>query len=142
MKSKSKIKNKLFKTNDPSKLIKLQETSADDLNKIAESIGIDNLNVDWGSSYDPKMHDDIPSIWNIGDFGVGTHWVASYKGEYFDPFGLPPDVQFINHDWQSIQIQDPKKGYCGTYCILWLWYAIRGDEDEFFDKFTDLSQSH
>lgn len=137
---KSKRKNKLFKTEDPLELIRLQETSADDLLKISRSIGIDNLSVDWGSNYKPGVHDSIPCIWNIGDFGIGTHWVASYNRKYFDPFGLPPDVQFVELEWLPIQVQDPSKGFCGTYCLLWLWYTIRDDTESFFKQFLDHSR--
>ena len=46
-----------------SDLIRLGTTSDIDLRKIAKSLGIPNLRVDWGSAA-PKNFEDIPSIFN------------------------------------------------------------------------------
>ena len=120
-----------------SDLIRLGTTSDIDLRKIAKSLGIPNLRVDWGSAA-PKNFEDIPSIFNIGD-GVGTHWIATYGNNYFDPVGLPPDIQFLNYQWSPIQVQALESKFCGQYCLLWLYYAIRDDIPGFYAEFDMLN---
>jgi len=120
-----------------SDLIRLGTTSDIDLKKIAKSLGIPNLRVDWGSNA-PKNFEDIPSIFNIGS-AFGSHWVATYGNHYFDSTGLPPDVQFLNYQWSSIQVQSLKSKFCGQYCLLWLYYAIRDDIPSFYTEFDMLN---
>lgn len=67
----------------------------------------------------------------------GTHWVAIFldtdmRGEYFDPFGLPPLVAEFNlylaqncpngYTWsnQTIQNVSFNSTVCGQYCILFV----------------------
>lgn len=120
-----------------SDLIRLGTTSDIDLKKIAKSLGIPNLRVDWGSAA-PKNFEKIPSIFNIGD-GYGSHWIATYGNHYFDSTGLPPDIQFLNYQWSPIQVQYLKSKFCGQYCLLWLYYAIRDDIPSFYTEFDMLN---
>ena len=122
-----------------SDLIHLGTTSDNDLKKIALALGIPNLRVDWGSAA-PKNFESIPSIWNIGDQSIGTHWVASYGDKYFDPTGLPPDVQFTKYQWSPIQVQALESRFCGQYCLLWLYYAIRDNIPGFYAEFDMLNK--
>lgn len=65
----------------------------------------------------------------------GEHWVALHisengRGEYFDPFGLPPlhdeFVKFLNkyalNGWtyNNCQVQNLNSRMCGLYCILYI----------------------
>jgi hypothetical protein len=67
----------------------------------------------------------------------GTHWTAvyvekqgsKYEVSYFDSFGLPPpsDVQIWLYEYQpypysNIQIQNEQSGFCGDYCLYYLWF--------------------
>ena len=88
MKKINKLKN-LYKTNDISKLLRLGETTAEDLQKIGKAAGLEKLQVMWANDYD--INSPNPTILNIGDNGVGSHWIACYRGNYFDSFGMPPD---------------------------------------------------
>lgn len=139
---KSKIKY-LERPTQIKDLIRLGTTSDHDLKKIAEAIGINNLRVDWASNA-PSLQDSIknkqPAIWNIADNKIGTHWVASYGDQYFDPVGLAPDVQFTHYQWSPIQVQSYDSKYCGQYCLFWLWHAIRDDIPGFYNDFTALNK--
>lgn len=84
--------------------------------------------------------DDPPSKKSVGayivnledhDAGGGTHWccfvITDKSIVYFDPFGInaPSQLQhWFNkpYIWNSKQIQDVSRGYCGLYCVLFLKY--------------------
>jgi len=136
MRKKGKINNSiLFKPDKFKDLLKLEETSRDDLLKLASTMGL-NIKVDWASNYKKYSKSDALII-NIGD-GVGTHWTATYNGKYFDPFGLPPDLGLEHLEWTPIQIQDIKSGYCGQYCLFWLKHALADDLSGFYKRFAAL----
>ena len=135
MKKINKIKN-LYKPTDINKLLRLGETSAEDLLKIGKAVGIDNIQVMWANDYD--INSDKPSILNIGDSGIGSHWVAVYKGNYMDSFGLPPDSDIRGYKqlkYNKTQIQSISTGGCGSYSVLYLLYAINNDLDGFYAIF-------
>lgn len=109
-----------------------QESSRSDLENLLESLGI-KANVMWAKDYPGRGK----AILNIGD-GIGTHWVATDGKHYFDPFGLAPDSDipgYEDFEWIPIQIQSMKTGYCGQYCVLWLWYLAEHNLDEFYNLF-------
>lgn len=75
-----------------------------------------------------------------------THWTAlfidnrNHKAYYFNSFsnefgGIPSEIlNFVKRANATlcssiIPIQDPKRGYCGQYCILWLSYMNRSSND-------------
>jgi len=126
----------LFKPEKIRDLIKLEETSRDDLLKIAKNLKIDGIEIDWAENYH-KYSPSIPLILNIGDNGIGTHWVACYNDRYFDPFGLAPDLGLEHLQWTPITIQDMRKGWCGQYALLWLYYAIHDKLDQFYSMFKE-----
>ena len=80
-----------------------------------------------------------------GSINGGTHWCAIHvendQSCWFDPFGLPPvsNVQLFLYDYQPIlysekQIQSPKSGWCGLYCLFFLWYMDRYQELSLEDR--------
>lgn len=109
-----------------------QESSRSDLENLLESLGIE-ANVMWAKDYPGHGK----AILNIGDM-IGTHWVATDGEHYFDPFGLAPDSDIPGYEkleWVPIQIQSMKTGYCGQYCVLWLWYLSHKNFEEFYKLF-------
>ena len=69
----------------------------------------------------------------------GSHWVAIFintkrKGIYFDSFGRPPPkpvVSFLRRNCNmyyvnNIQYQDNQSVYCALFCIVFIFYAVRG----------------
>jgi len=134
------MKNKLnlYKNNKIENLLKLGRTSKKDLINISKSLNINNLQVKWAEEYDIEKDKNIPTILNIGDNHEGSHWVAVYKGNYFDSFGMAPDSDIPGYKqlkYNEIQIQDINKEFCGSYCLLWLYYAINNDIKTFYNLF-------
>lgn len=97
-----------------------------------------------------NMEDDTDEH---GNHLSGTHWVAVYieKGQacYFDSFGFPPPVNiqiFLQHyrpyAYNKKDIQNPMSGYCGKYCLYFLWFMVHHKEhrelSKRLDKFCDL----
>ena len=83
----------------------------------------------------------------------GTHWVAVYvEGKhtvYFDSFGLPPPANiqlWLKHlqpiYYSSVQIQNERGGFCGLYCLYFLYYLQHHrknmDIQERLEKFQQL----
>ena len=70
----------------------------------------------------------------------GEHWVAMYfdkngKGEYFDSYGLSPDIfgftEFMNKnstswDFNKKTLQSLFSNVCGHYCIYFILFRCRG----------------
>jgi hypothetical protein len=84
---------------------------------------------------------------NDSDKG-GTHWVALFislkkKATYFDSFGViaPVDIEdFIktidcDYKYSDKIIQDIDNGYCGQYCLYFI-YSMHFNRD--FGKFINL----
>lgn len=79
----------------------------------------------------------------------GEHWLAVYfnkrgYADFFDSYGNPPhyfglDKYLFNNssgfDYNKKRIQGDSS-YCGFYCILFLFYKARGEENVFFRQFT------
>lgn len=72
----------------------------------------------------------------------GEHWIAIFigqdcKGEYFDPFGIPPlheDFQkFLNKNckngwtYNSFTVQHQNSTSCGKFCIFYLKNKFKGE---------------
>lgn len=63
--------------------------------------------------------------------GPGTHWTAFYidgrKAAYFDSFGVEPPLEVIRalkpykYTINRKVIQNPASGYCGMYCLVFIW---------------------
>lgn len=84
----------------------------------------------------PK-HCAVINIDHVDDSGSpergGTHWVAYYKGSYFDSFGGPPVSELDGKVkvYNSTIYQNPDDVSCGYWCILFL---------KLMDKHNDFAQ--
>ena len=73
----------------------------------------------------------------------GTHWLAIYldtdrRGEFFDPFGLPPLFKELFHflenhcpagyryNTQTLQNVALQSTTCGQYCLLYVFLRCKG----------------
>lgn len=131
------MKKKLIKSYYLSDLVEKSMTTKSDLEFIADKLGI-NLKVNWLKDVDPNFKG--PQIINLGNPIIsGTHWVATYNGKYFDSFGMIPPEKLDHLEWVPLQIQNQNYGRCGQYCILWLYYAINNELDQFYNLFETLN---
>jgi hypothetical protein len=118
-----------------SEIIKKSQTTKSDLEFLAKKLNFD-VKINWLKDADPNYMG--PQIINLGNPTIGgTHWCASYNGVYFDPFGMVPPQKFedAGYEWVSLPIQNMNYGRCGSYCILWLWYAKENELDQFYNLF-------
>ena len=114
-----------------------QSVSSDsDLLWLARSIGVRVDQIDF------KQYMDREADYAILNMGTpqlgGTHWIAvSNKDKlYFDPLGLPPPRLIpTDYSYRALDIQNPKYGRCGQYCVLWLWYVQHDKVDDFYRMF-------
>lgn len=81
----------------------------------------------------------------------GSHWVAIFIdingfGEYFDTFGRKPDgyqLSFLRRNtykwtYNNKIIQNIFSALCGEYCLLYLYFRLRGITlEEFVNFFGD-----
>ncbi len=86
----------------------------------------------------------------------GTHWTAVYvekgkkgkwHGAYFDTFGAPPPVavqQYLRptvpYSFSCFDIQSVESGWCGTYCVLFLFFMSRNRCGSFEQRFLHFLQ--
>ena len=92
---------------------------------------------------DQLQHVTYPSAYVINTHPSskpGEHWIAVFfdnngKGEYFDSYGLPPDMLgfagFMNQNstsWISNKetIQSLSSKVCGHYCVYFILFRCRG----------------
>ena len=128
------MKNKLIKHYFVSQIIKKPMTTKSDLEFLAKKLNLD-VKINWLKDVDPN--DKSAQIINLGNPVIsGTHWVATYNGMYFDPFGIVPPEKLDQLEWIPLQIQDQNFGGCGNYVVLWLYYAKIGEVDEFYNMFN------
>ncbi|GMF89028.1 unnamed protein product [Phytophthora fragariaefolia] len=118
------------------RIIKLSRTTDDQLMKLANSLGVKVDQIDF------KQHLNRSKDYCILNMGTpqigGTHWLAvSNKHKtYFDPLGLPrPRVIPKDYSYREVDIQDPRFGHCGQYCVLWLYYLQYNKVNEFYKLF-------
>lgn len=85
------------------------------------------------------------------DTSPGSHWVAIYVntdgvGEYFDTFGRKPNnyhLTFLKRNtnrwtYNNKLIQSVFSSFCGEYCLLYLYFKIRGMSlRNFVEMFSD-----
>lgn len=128
------MKNKLIKHYFVSQIIKKPMTTKSDLEFLAKKLNLD-VKINWLKDVDPN--DKSAQIINLGNPTIGgSHWVTTYNGIYFDPFGIVPPEKLDHLEWIPLQIQNQNFGGCGNYCILWLFYAKEGEIDKFYDIFN------
>ncbi|GMF35216.1 unnamed protein product [Phytophthora lilii] len=120
------------------RIIKLSRTTDNQLMKLTNSLGVKVDQIDFKQKLD-KNKDYC--ILNMGNPMIGgTHWLAvSNKDKaYFDPLGLPrPRVIPKDYSYREVEIQNPRFGHCGQYCVLWLYYLQHNQLDKFFKLFKD-----
>ncbi len=135
LRRKNNYASKLVRGYNVRDIVRKEMTTRSDLEFLAKKMGIDGLRVTWLKDADPTFKG--PQIINMGSTLIGgTHWVATYNGQYFDSFGLVPPPKLSHLSWVPLHIQDIKKGYCGNYAMLWLWYAIHDEIDQFYNLFN------
>lgn len=122
-------------------IIKLSRTKDSQLLELAKELGVQVNQMDFKQFMNPKADYAILNM-DVARIGGGSHWIAvSNKDKmYFDPLGLPrPRVIPPSYKYREIDIQDPRFGHCGQYCILWLYYLQHGKLDDFFKLFKKMS---
>lgn len=135
----SKKIKKLYDTASISVILKKAATSPNDLQKVADKIGITiPISYRWIEEYNPDI--ETPQILNLGNKKIlGTHWVCVYGNDYFDPFGMPPPPEVLikkRVSYTPLTIQNSLSGGCGIYCILWIYYKMIDELDEFYSLFN------
>ncbi len=111
-------------------------TTKSELEYVAGRLGIEPLRIVWSRDIDLTYKG--PQIINLGNISIGgTHWTATYKDMYFDSFGLiPPQIlEDAGYEYVPLQLQKASEGFCGNWCILWLYYAMRSEIDQFYNLF-------
>lgn len=127
-------KKSIFKEFNIKKILNQEMTTKSDLEFMADKMGLGNIKISWLKDADEL--DTGMNIINLGNPSIsGTHWVATYNGKYFDSFGLVPPEKLSRLEWTPLQIQDVRAGFCGNYCLLWLYYAKIGELDQFYNLF-------
>lgn len=130
--SKTKV---LYEDSKPiSWIIRQGVTSKADIERLAHRLGL-NVVIDWIDNHNPDVKLQILNI--DADHIGGTHWVAVYDNKhYFDPLGLPIAREWLDHlEYTTIPVQDWRHGGCGTYSLLFLYYANMGEIDRFYNMF-------
>lgn len=114
-------------------------SSANDLLLLAHSIDVRIDQIDFKQYMD---RDADYAILNMGTPQMGgTHWIAvsNIDRTYFDPLGLPrPVVIPADYVYREVDIQNPRHGRCGQYCVLFLWYMQHSTLDRFYSRFTQF----
>lgn len=123
-----------------SSIIRNGMTTKSQLEFLAKKLNIQPLRICWLKDFDPYYKE--AQIINLGSPSIGgTHWVCTYNNMYFDSFGLipPPEIEEVGYQWVPLQKQNHNYGHCGSYCILWLYYAKLGELDQFYNMFETLA---
>lgn len=134
-----KLIGKLISNQDLNRFLKKSMTLKEDIEKILKVLNIP-ANVVWQLDFDPKISFQIINMGN-GLIG-GTHWVAvdNVNKRYFDSFGMPPPTIIpADYEWIPIQIQNINYGHCGQYAVLFLWYSMRDEIDQFYNIFDSIN---
>ena len=73
------------------------------------------------------------------DDGNGTHWVGLFKGNYVDPFGLPPPQEIKCKKFNKFKLQDNKSHLCGEFTICALYHLYNGTDIDNIHNFFDTN---
>lgn len=133
------MKKKLIKSYFVSEILKKPMTTRSDLEFLTKKLDLD-VEINWlKDCLDPDKFKGMQII-NLGNPNIGgTHWIAVYDGKYFDSFGLVPPEKLDHLEWIPLQKQNQNFGHCGSFCVLWLYYAKMGELDQFYNLFETLS---
>ena len=137
MKKKINILHRNYRVSD---IIKKPMTTKSDLEFLAKKLGIEPLRIEWLKDADPNYKE--AQIINLGNPYIGgTHWTCTYDSKYFDSFGLIPPQKFedAGYEWIPLQKQRASEGFCGNWCILWLYYAKINELDQFYNMFKPVN---
>ncbi|KAL8001183.1 hypothetical protein Plhal703r1_c19g0085661 [Plasmopara halstedii] len=99
------------------KRIKLSRTTDDQLMKLANSLGVKVDQIDFKQHLNRNAD---YAITNMGNPQIGGALVSNYS-------------------YREVEIQSPRFGHCGQYCVLWLYYLQHNQLDKFFKLFNDQS---
>jgi hypothetical protein len=66
------------------------------------------------------------------------HWTCVFNGEYFDSMGGGPPTKYGIKLYNSKQYQGTYGGYCGSFCLLWL-YSKQYKKPQVFKNMEDLN---
>jgi len=136
----SNKKGSIYREFNLSSIVKQPMTTKSELEYVAEKLNIEPLRIVWSKDIDPSYKG--PQIINLGNMNLGgTHWTASYKDMYFDSFGLiPPQIlEDYDYEYVPLQLQRTTEGFCGNWCILWLYYAMQNEIDKFYNLFNTVA---
>ncbi|KAL7995839.1 hypothetical protein Plhal703r1_c42g0141891 [Plasmopara halstedii] len=104
------------------RIIKLSRLTDDQLMKLANSLGVKVDQIDFKQHLNRNAD---YAIFNMGNPQIGgMHW----------PRVIPKD-----YSYREVEIQSPRFGHCGQYCVLWLYYLQHNQLDKFFKLFNDQS---
>lgn len=123
-----------------SSIIRRPMTTKSQLLIVANELNIQPIRICWLKDFDPLYK--YAQIINLGNPVIsGSHWVCTYENMYFDSFGLvpAPAIEEAGYQYTPLQIQNHNYGHCGSYCILWLYYAKLNELDKFYNLFTTLN---
>jgi len=124
----------IYKEFNFKKILKSEMTSRSDLEFMCDKLGLKNVKISWLKDYDSNYSG--PQILNLGNNTIGgTHWVAIDNNFYFDSFGITPPPQLEHLQYTPLHIQNINFGFCGNYCLLWLYYSKMDELDQFYNLF-------
>jgi hypothetical protein len=130
--------NNLRKSYSVSEIIKKPMTTRSDLEFLANKMGINPFKIVWLKDADPEYKE--AQIINLGNPNIGgSHWTCTYDGKYFDSLGMIPPEKLDHLEWTPLQIQGITEGFCGNWCMLYLWYAKEGELDKFYNQFENYN---
>lgn len=100
--------------------------SVEDLKKLAEESGINDVNITW--TIPKKFYDNEDYIFNIitlKNKNITGHYCCVHNGVYFDCFGLPPPLEFqIQHPevkrYYPKQLMDVDDSECWLDCLIFI----------------------
>ena len=111
-----------------------------------------NINPNKKMAFIINLNDAINSN---GNLNAGSHWVALWINKalqgkaviYFDSFAVGPSIETVSFlkklkikriEITNQQIQNPNSGYCGWYCIAFLYFMNKGYSlKSFLDMFDE-----
>lgn len=84
----------------------------------------------------------------------GSHWIAIYlpkqgNAVYFDSFGQPPTgliqsflEEQVKNQWlySRKKLQSDFSVSCGHFCIVFLYFALMADHNQFFDLLKNCKE--
>jgi len=113
-------------------------TTIPELQYVAQITGVNLRGIATKDKIQQQVTGDGGYIINLQDSteGSGTHWCCFFiqdgYGVYFDSYGGPPPQVVCGilrrraprgSTWSNEIVQNLRSGYCGQYCIYFLWWV-------------------